>query len=67
MIENNLIFEWFEKADHDLGSAIVIYHNLPKYHDTICFHCQQATEKYIKGVLFANSIKFKRKHDLAYF
>ena len=30
--------EWIEKADHDLGSAKVIYLHLPDYFDTISFH-----------------------------
>ena len=58
--------EWIEKADHDLGSAKVIYVHLPDYFDTIAFHCQQAAEKYIKAVLFYHRIEFQRSHDLIY-
>jgi HEPN domain-containing protein len=57
---------WIEKADHDLGSAKVIYLHLPDYFETIAFHCQQAAEKYIKAVLFFNRIEFQRSHDLIY-
>jgi len=31
----NVTKEWIEKADHDLGSAKVIYLHLPDYFDTI--------------------------------
>jgi HEPN domain-containing protein len=62
----NVTKEWIEKADHDLGSAKVIYLHLPDYFDTIAFHCQQAVEKYIKAVLFFNKIEFQRSHDLIY-
>ncbi len=58
--------EWIEKADHDLGSAKVIYLHLPDYFDTIAFHCQQAVEKYIKAILVFNKIEFQRSHDLVY-
>ena len=58
--------EWIEKADHDLGSAKVIYLHLPDYFDTIAFHCQQAAEKYIKAVLFFHQLEFQRSHDLIY-
>ncbi len=58
--------DWIEKADHDLGSAKVIYLHLPDYFDTIAFHCQQAVEKYIKAILFFNEIEFQRSHDLIY-
>jgi len=57
---------WIEKADHDLGSAKIIYSYLPDYSDTIAFHCQQAVEKYIKSVLLFNNIEFQRSHDLIY-
>jgi HEPN domain-containing protein len=63
-IEHTL--SWINKADHDLGSAKIIYHHLPDYFDTISFHCQQATEKYIKAVLFHREIEFDRSHDLIY-
>ena len=55
-----------EKADHDLGSAKIIFIHLPDYFDTIAFHCQQAVEKYLKAVLVHNEIEFQRSHDLIY-
>ena len=58
--------EWIEKADHDLGSAKIIYLHLPDYFDTIAFHCQQAVEKYIKAALIFYQINFLRSHDLIY-
>lgn len=58
--------DWIEKADHDLGTAIVINQYIPDYSDTLVFHCQQAVEKYIKCLLEKNSIPFKRSHDLRY-
>lgn len=57
---------WIEKADHDLGTAIVINQYIPEYSDTLAFHCQQATEKYLKCLLEMHSISFKRSHDLRY-
>lgn len=60
------IKEWIEIADHDLGSAKVIYLHLPEYFETIAFHCQQAVEKYLKAVLIFHQIDFLRSHDLIY-
>lgn len=57
---------WIEKADHDLGTAILINQHIPEYSDTLAFHCQQAVEKYIKCLLEENSILFKQSHDLRY-
>ena len=58
--------DWVEKADHDLGTAIVIHQYISDYSDTLAFHCQQAVEKYIKCLLEKNAIEFKRSHDLRY-
>lgn len=62
----DIVKQWIEKADHDLGTAQVTYLYLPKYHDTIAFHCQQAAEKYLKGFLLFLDISFSRQHSLNY-
>lgn len=56
----------FNEADHDLGSAKLIYLHIPEYFDTIAFHCQQATEKYLKSMLLYFEIEFQRTHNLLY-
>lgn len=62
----DIVKQWIEKADHDLGTAQVTFLYLPQYHDTIAFHCQQAAEKYLKGYLIFLDISFKRQHSLNY-
>jgi HEPN domain-containing protein len=57
---------WIEKADHDLGTAKIIFLHIPEYYDIIAFHCQQAVEKYIKALLIHYRIEFIRSHDLVY-
>ncbi len=64
--DSQLIREWIDKADHDLGSAKLIFLHIPEYFDTIAFHCQQATEKYIKAILEYYGIDFQRTHNLVY-
>ena len=54
------------KADHDLGTAKLIYLHLPNYFETIAFHCQQAVEKYLKAALIFNDIEYPYSHDLIY-
>ena len=61
-----IIKQWIEKADHDLGTGQVTYLYLPQYRDTIAFHCQQAAEKYWKGLLLFLDISFKKQHSLNY-
>ena len=60
------IKKWIEKGDHDLGTAMITYQYLPKYKDTIAFHCQQAVEKYLKSFLFYLGLPIKRTHDLIF-
>ena len=62
----DLVKAWVEKRDHDLGSAKVIFLNLPEYFDTIAFHCQQAVEKYLKSSLVFFKIEPPKSHDLVY-
>ncbi len=33
-------------------------------HDLVCFHCQQAAEKYLKAVLNEQGLPVPRTHDL---
>ena len=58
--------EWFIKADHDLQAAKIIFSDPEPPTDTVCFHCQQAVEKYLKGFLTFHKIDFIKSHDLDY-
>ena len=64
--KSEIIRNWIEKAEHDLGTAIITFTHIPKYMDTIAFHCQQAVEKYLKAYLFNLEIEFCKSHDLVY-
>ena len=57
--------QWFAIADSDLS---VSEHLLSAHHPTpdeiICFHCQQAGEKYLKGYLRIHDVDVPKIHDL---
>lgn len=56
---------WVEKAEHDLKNAeyvLGLEEECPT--DTVCFHCQQCAEKYLKAFLVHREIAFPRTHDL---
>jgi HEPN domain-containing protein len=36
----------------------------PPIHDAVCFHCQQAAEKYLKSLLEECSLPIPKVHDL---
>lgn len=61
-----LIKEWVRKAEQDFGMAELALENKPEYTDSICFHCQQTVEKYLKAYLVFLDIRFEKKHDLGY-
>jgi HEPN domain-containing protein len=57
--------QWVRKAEHDIEAAnriMAIEDGCP--FDTVCFHCQQAAEKYLKGLLTYLGIQAPRTHDL---
>jgi HEPN domain-containing protein len=54
-----------QKAEHDIEAArriMVIPEGCP--FDTVCFHCQQAVEKYLKALLTLLGIPAPRTHAL---
>ncbi len=57
-------WEWVEKAESDLKSAahLLTMEDCPT--DSICFHAQQCVEKYMKALLVAQGISFRKIHDL---
>lgn len=58
---------WMEKANSDLKNAEIILAaqtELPPL-DTVCFHCQQASEKSLKAFLIFHGKRFPFTHNLA--
>ena len=56
--------EFFRKADHDIQSVLNNLNAQIIPHDVVCFHCQQAAEKYLKGFLAWHGVVYERTHDL---
>lgn len=60
-----VVREWVAKAENDLLNAshtLKLGERCPT--DTVCFHAQQAAEKYLKALLTHRAIDFPRSHDL---
>jgi HEPN domain-containing protein len=54
---------WKHKAEEDWTAAqLLMAHDGPR--DTICFHCQQLAEKYLKGFALFHRQPLKRIHQL---
>ena len=63
MVDPQIISEWLRKADDDLGFACSVIDDSPFYAQ-ICFHFHQAAEKYLKSLIIAFDLEFKKIHDL---
>lgn len=61
--KSRLAAEWIENADEDLGFAKVGFDET-EFYAKICFHCQQAAEKYLKAYLISKNIDPLPIHDL---
>src|SRR5438552_2364110 len=56
--------EWLRKAEADYRVAVRIARGNRPFHDQLCFHCQQAAEKYLKGLLEELGLAIPKVHDL---
>jgi len=56
--------EWFYFADADLDSALILNDAHRKHNTIICYHCQQAAEKYLKAFLCYNGVTPPKIHAL---
>ena len=60
----DLVRGWLEKARRDLKVAQRELNTSNPFTDIICFHAQQAAEKYLKAYLVWNEIEFPKTHAL---
>ena len=58
------ILEWTKKADSDFKTAKIVFDSGEPIYDSICFHCHQCAEKYLKAYLIHSSTAVTKTHDL---
>lgn len=57
--------KWLFRANEDLAVIDHLIQTDPQaYPSTICFHAQQAVEKYLKALLAWKGVDFPRTHDV---
>jgi HEPN domain-containing protein len=65
MDNDKFVLPWIDKAKNDMATAQYIAKNMyPVPFEIVCFHCQQAAEKYLKGFLVFNDYEPPKIHDL---
>ena len=60
----NIANEWFDIAEKDISSAKFLLDMYPIPLEIICYHCQQSSEKFLKGFLALNEHEIIKTHDL---
>jgi len=55
---------WFKRADEDLSLIEVLLKEESFFPNPICFHAEQAAEKYLKGFLAHHGLHVRKIHDL---
>ena len=64
-MKNSIAKEWLSKAQGDfLAAEILLGQKKKQTADSVCFHSQQAAEKYLKAFLTEHRIRFPKTHDL---
>ena len=63
-VKRELVRQWLARADEDLETAKFLFVPGRSFFPAICFHCQQAAEKYFKAFLTWQQIEFPKTHDL---
>jgi len=59
------VIEWIMIADEDLYSAKILNEQIRRPYEIICYHCAQATEKYLKGYLAFVDFVAPKTHNLS--
>src|SRR3984957_5546196 len=57
--------KWVRKAEADWRVAHKLAGEISPPRDIVCFHCQQAAEKYLKALLQESGLVVPKVHDLA--
>ena len=65
-MRDEFLSRWLRRADRDLQVAENELHTVTGdvVTEAVCFHAQQAVEKYLKAYLVSRQVKFTRTHNL---
>ncbi len=62
--KEELVKSWIKKAEKDLLTAKHELSFADAVTESVCFHCQQAAEKYLKAYLVFLGISFTKTHEI---
>lgn len=65
--KKEFVKNWLFRANEDIAVLENLFQTDPKsYTSSICFHAQQAVEKFLKAFLAYHDVDFPKTHDLDY-
>lgn len=64
MVDKEIINEWLSKAEEDFEFALINLREGKPFFAQICYHFQQAAEKYLKAYIIAHGLEFRKIHEL---
>jgi len=63
-IRDEFVRQWLSKAEEDFSAAKSLITYGASFLSTVCFHSQQAAEKYLKAFLTYHQVEFPKTHDI---
>ena len=63
-VREEFVRQWLLKAEEDLNAAKALITYGDSFSSTVCFHSQQAAEKYPKAFLTRHQAEFPKTHDI---
>lgn len=66
MSDEQYIRDWIEKANKDI-KAVEKLRDDKDITEIVCFHCQQAVEKYLKALLIYKNQDIPKTHNIDFY
>ena len=63
-IRDEFVRQWLLKAEEDLNAARSLFTYGLTFLSSVCFHSQQAAEKYLKAYMTFCQVEFPKTHDI---
>jgi HEPN domain-containing protein len=63
-VRDEFVRGWLLKAEEDLNAARSLGTYGETFSSIVCFHSQQAAEKYLKAFLTRHQVEFPKTHDI---
>jgi HEPN domain-containing protein len=63
---SEFVKQWLAKANEDLLVVEKLTEDEIIATSSVCFHCQQAAEKFLKAFLIAHGVEIRKTHNIEY-